>query len=215
MSIFLDWARFRIRAGFSPIILIVGKQRMGKTFAALTFASWLDKTFDPEKQMFFDILSFAKAVNKYNNKVLILDEVGVELDTYRYSDARQRAFSHIVQSQAYKQNTLFLVLPHSSDLARCHRKYVDALIVIPARRMAIMYMPSVFYHDMNEIDIRTRKATVMVGVPLPPQHLLELYKQRYEKQIKQGIMINEIEKLEIFMNKKNTILKTQTSSGQL
>lgn len=201
MTILLPWARNRVRRGFAPIILIVGKQRMGKTCLGLRLASELDSNFNVDKQMFFDVISFAKATSKYNKKVLIVDEAGIELDTYRYSDVRQRAFSHIVQSQAYKQNTLFMILPHSSDLARCHRKYVDALLVIPSRGRYIFYRPTVDYWDMNEIDIRTMKMEEISNVPLPPDHLFNAYKSKYEKQIKQGIMEGEIDKLEATLNK--------------
>lgn len=201
MTILVPWAKARVKRGFAPIILVVGKQRMGKTCLSLTLASDIDPKYDPDKQMFFDVISFAKATQKYNNKVLILDEAGIELDTYRYNDVRQRAFSHIVQSQAYKQNTLFMVLPHSSDLARCHRKYVDALLVVPARGRYIFYHPRVDYWDMNEIDIRTMKIEDIVDVPLPPSHLYDAYKKKYEKQIKKGIMEGEIDRLEKALDK--------------
>lgn len=199
--LFLWWAKNRIARGFAPVILIVGKQRMGKTFTALTIAHTIDPKFKPDNQMFFDIMSFANAVKKYNNKVLILDEAGIELDTYRYSDMRQRAFSHIVQSQAYKQNTLLIVLPHSADLARCHRKYVDALVVIPARKKAMVYRPNIQYWDMNNLDIRTKKMEVIYHVPLPPKWLIDEYKAKFEKQIKEGILDSEIERLNKFLNK--------------
>lgn len=208
MTILIPWAKARVRRGFAPIILIVGKQRMGKTCLGLRLAYEIDPFFDVDKQMFFDVISFAKATNKYNKKVLIVDEAGIELDTYRYSDVRQRAFSHIVQSQAYKQNTLFMILPHSSDLARCHRKYVDALLVVPRRGSYIMYRPTVDYWDMNEIDIRTMKMEIIDHVPLPPAPLFNSYKTKYEKQIKQGIMLGEIEKLEKALDK--AIGKTKT-----
>ncbi len=192
----LRWARNRVRRGFAPIILIVGKQRVGKTCLALRLAYELDKKFDVDNQMFFDILSFAKAVKKYKRHVLLLDEAGVELDTYRYSDIRQRCFSHIVQSQAYLQHTLIICLPHASDLARCHRKYVDVLVVVPARGMYIAYKPSVYYWDMNEIDIRTKKIEVVYQTSLPPDHLFNGYKSKYEGRIKEDILTDEIERLD-------------------
>jgi hypothetical protein len=197
----LQWATNRILKGFAPIILIVGKQRMGKTCTALRLAYEMDNKFDVDKQMFFEIIDFAKAVRKYNDKILILDEAGIELDTYRYSDARQRCFSHVVQSQAYKHNTLIVVLPHSSDLARCHRKYVDALVVIPSRGKAIIYKPTIQYWDMNDIDIRTKKIEIIHDIPLPPAELFNQYKAKYEKQIKEGILEDEIVKLDKVLNR--------------
>ncbi len=174
---------------------------MGKTCNALELAYCLDPHYDPDKQMFFEVVTFARAVNKYRRKVLILDEAGIELDTYRYSDVRQRCFSHIVQSQAYRQNTLFMVLPHSSDLARCHRKYVDALLVVSSRGSYIMYRPSIQYYNMNDIDIFTKKIEWVIDIPLPPHHIFNKYKSKYETQIKQGILDMELEKLDTMLNK--------------
>ncbi len=198
-ALILHFIEGRRKRGFAPIVLIVGKQRMGKTCLALLLAYLLDRNFDVNKQMFFDVLTFAKAVDKYDNKILILDEAGVELDSYRYSDVRQRCFSHIVQTQAYKRNTLFIVLPHASDLAKCHRKYVDALLVVTRRGGYVLYKPNIQYWDMNTIDIRTMKMEYGVGLPLPPKHLYEEYKKSFEKQIKEDILVKEIDKLDKFM----------------
>ena len=197
----LEWAINRIEKGFSPIILIVGKQRMGKTFCGMRLAYELDNNFDPDKQMFFEIIDFARAVKQYDHKVLCLDEAGVELDTYRFSDARQRAFSHICQSQAYKQNTLIVILPHSSDLARCHRKYVDVLLVITGRGRGIVYKPTIEYWNMNDLDIKTKKMEMIYDIPKPPQNLIDSYKTKYEKQIKEGILDAEIGRLENHLGK--------------
>ncbi len=197
----LRWARNRVRRGYAPIILIVGKQRVGKTCLALRLAYELDKRFDADKQMFFDILSFAKAVKKYKRKVLLLDEAGIELDVYRYSDMRQRCFSHLIQSQAYLQHTLIICLPHASDLARCHRKYVDLLVVVPARGMYIAYKPSVYYWEMNEIDIHVKKIEIVYNTDLPPEHLFNVYKTKYESRIKEDILAGEIEKLDLHLDK--------------
>jgi hypothetical protein len=202
MTIFLEWVRSRIRMGFSPIVLIVGKQRQGKTCMALRMAYEIDPNFDVKKQMFFDVITYAKAVDKYKRKILILDEAGIELDTYRFSDVRQRCFSHLIQSQAYKQNTLFIVLPHASDLAKCHRKHVDSLMVIPFRGSYIFYSPRVAYYDMNEINFMVKKIEHILQVPLPPSHLFNEYKTQYEKQIKQDILEKEIDKLDAYLKKK-------------
>lgn len=194
--LFLSWAKHRIRTGYCPIILIVGKQRAGKTCMALKLAYELDHNFNVEEQLFFDVMSFAKAVKKYNRKVLVLDEAGVELDTYRYSDVRQRCFSHIIQSQAYKQNTLFIVLPHGTDLAKCHRKNIDVLMVIPTRGAYFCYKPNIRYWDLNDLDIRTKKMEMCYNVPLPPNHIFMAYKSKFEKQVKIDILDSEINKLE-------------------
>lgn len=215
MSIFLDWAKNRVRRGFAPIILVVGKQRMGKTCMALKLAYELNPNFNPDKHMFFEVYNFALATKKYNNEILILDEAGIELDTYRYSDIRQRCFSHIIQSQAYKRNTLFICLPHSSDLAKCHRKNVDALLVIPFRGSYIMYSPFIAYWDMNDIDFRTTKIEHILDVPLPPEFLYNDYKSKYEKQIKEGIMDLELDKIKKRMDKENPISKPAVNFGSL
>ena len=197
----ITWIKNRIKRGFAPIVLVTGKQRIGKTCIALLFASLIEPTFNIKEQLFFDIRSFAQAYNKFNNKVFCLDEAGIELDTYRYSDIRQRVFSHIVQSQAYKQNTLFIVLPHNTDIAKTHRKYIDALICVMSRGFAVVYKPRIKYWDMNDLDITTKKMEVITQIPLPPKELYDDYKMLFEKQIKENIMGLELTRLEKELNK--------------
>lgn len=199
--LFLEWVKMKQRTGFSPIALIVGEQRVGKTCTALYFAEELDKDFDIDKQMFFDVYSYAKATQKYNKKVLVLDEAGIELDTYRYSDFRQRAFSHIIQSQAYKNNTLLIVLPHAVDIAKCHRRHVKALMVVTSRRVVKWYMPFVYYNNMNDDDIKEKYLSITPNLPLPSKGVFEHYKSKFEKQIKGKILENEIAMMESKFNR--------------
>jgi len=201
--LFLTWARNRINRGYCPIVLITGKQRSGKTCLALELAYELDKNFNPDAQLFFKVIAYARAVMQNNNKILLLDEAGIELDRFRYADARARCFSHVVQTQAYKQNTLFIILPHNSDIAKCHKPYIDMLIVVRGHGHYIAYIPRTKYWDMNDMMITTKKIEEVYNVPLPPEHIYQNYKQRYEKQIKVDILEGEIKKLEGILNPKS------------
>ena len=198
--IVLEWARARIRKGYCPIILITGEQRSGKTCLALWFAQQLQRNFNPDEQLFFQVSKYAKAVHKFNNKVLVLDEAGIELDTYKYSDARQRCFSHVIQSQAYKQNTLILCLPHNTDIAKCHRKYIKMLICVTGHGRYKAYKPVVQYWDMNDLDITTSMVEEVHEIPLPTNDIYNAYKGNFEKQIKKDILESEIDKLDKKLN---------------
>lgn len=193
---FVTWARNRIRRGYCPIVLVTGEQRSGKTCLALRFAYDLDPDFNPDEQLFFKVIDFAKAVMTKTRKVLVLDEAGIELDRFRYADARARCFSHVVQTQAYKQNTLFIVLPHNSDIAKCHKPYIKMLLVVRGHGHYKAYIPTTRYWDMNDMIITTKMIEEVYDVPLPPEYIYTAYKERYEKQIKEDILKGEISKLE-------------------
>ena len=199
---FVTWARNRIKRGYCPIVLVTGEQRSGKTCMALKFAYDLDPNFNPDEQLFFKVIDFAKAVMTKTRKVLVLDEAGIELDRFRYADARARCFSHVVQTQAYKQNTLFVVLPHNSDIAKCHKPYIKMLLVVLGHGHYKAYIPRTRYWDMNDMIITTKMIEDVYDVPLPPEHIYNAYKERYEKQIKYDILQGEINKLEDVLNPK-------------
>jgi len=110
MPLLLDYIKYQRKNGFSPILLFTGKQRMGKTSLAMATAEAIDPGWDPATNMMFKIEDFADAYDKLNNQILILDEAGISLDPYEHASITQRVYSHIVQTQAYKQNIVFLVL---------------------------------------------------------------------------------------------------------
>src|SRR4030066_134127 len=88
----ITYINIQRKMGFSPIILFVGRQRVGKTALALKIAYEVNHKFDIKKHMTYKIEDFAEAYDKYNNEVLILDEAGGPLDPYEHASITQRGY---------------------------------------------------------------------------------------------------------------------------
>lgn len=197
MTILMQRIRNQTAAGYSPIILIVGKQRRGKTMFALTIAHTLEgNNFNMEEQLKVNALDICKAYDKYSGKVLIFDEGGKELDLYRAMDEVNRAISHVIQSQAYKRNVLIIISPFANEIGKGHRKHVDAVVEIYKRGAYRLYALYSWYADINDTPVRMIGMEDIERIPLPPPEVVAYYKQYKEKQTKQEILTDEIGKLE-------------------
>lgn len=195
MAILLQWIRNRIRKNKAPVILVVGPPRVGKTFFTMSLCYMLDRNFSVSKNISFEIIDYAQAVSKNKFAFLCVDEAGIELDTYKYSDMRQRVFSHLLQTQQYLQNTLFIILPHGSDLAKCHKKYINAFLQIKGYGHYVMRYPIIPYWDLNNIEFFSKKIEEVWDFPPPPKHLQDEYRTYFESQMKEKILELEIDKL--------------------
>lgn len=197
MPLLIPYIRGQMKKGYSPIILIVGRQRTGKTTLALRIAYELEgERLDVENQIFFDVEHFIKAIDKYTQKVLILDEAGVELDPFLAMNKKNRAYSHIIQSQAYKSNCILVCLPYASEWAKTHRKHISAVIHVKSRGYYSLYSAWSWHPDLNFTKIRMQHIESVRGVPLPPASIYNVYKTKYEKVIKQEIIQQELKKFE-------------------
>jgi len=187
MVAIIKYIKHQRKKGYAPIILFVGKQRSGKTALALRIAYEVEKKFDIDKQMFFRIEDFANAYDKFHDKILILDEAGISLDPYEHMSITQRVYSHIVQSQAYKRNIVFLVLPFASEIGKNHRKHVSAIVHVLGRGLYSLYATTSWHPDLSFKPPRLIHVETVGLVPLPPPHIWDTYittgQESYKKEI--------------------------------
>jgi hypothetical protein len=195
---FVNWLRREIRNGNTPIVVFCGRQRSGKTATAMRFAHEIypDKfTFD---NVTSDVERFAEMYEKFDHNIIILDEASDSLYVYDWNSLFQKVFSTINDTQAYKQNIVFLILPMVHKLGKIHRYDVDAIIMTRKMRNYTTKQPEIFYkyqiHMKNYNDLTMRPPRVMTildwcgPVPLPPEHLWKTYLTEGQKQFKDKIM---------------------------
>lgn len=194
-TILFSYLKNQLKRGYSPIVLFVGKQRVGKTAMALKFAYDLNPDFDLDKDLFFEVEKFAHAVYESNQRVLVLDEAGIELDPELHQSVAQRVYSHIVQSQAYKQNIVFICLPFASEIGKAHRKHVHAVAWVVAHGVYKLYSSSSWAASMSNVPPRLMHLETISDVPLPPAHIWEKYKTSHQHAFKQKILETEIAKI--------------------
>jgi len=128
----------KMKRGYSPMFLICGKQRAGKSFIALWLAHTImkllhKKKFDVKTNVFFDPFETIKALEKIEKEPVIIDEAGVLLGNREWWDKFHIAFDKIIQTQGYKCNCYIFVLPFAIDLDKKFRKHIDYQIIMRRR----------------------------------------------------------------------------------
>lgn len=122
-----------IQEGYSPIIIITGRQRLGKTRFGATLANFFSiflyyKWLNPGNSYHLYPLDLMIKLKSYG--IYILDEAGSSGSGINkrqwYSDLTE-LFDYILQTQGNLRNIYIFILPFASDLALDVRKYVDYL----------------------------------------------------------------------------------------
>ena len=183
----IRYIRHQIKQGYSPLILFVGRQRVGKTAMAMRMAYDLDNTWTNDL-MTFKIEDFLQLYNKHSKKILILDEASIGLDPYEHMMITQRIYRHIIDTQAYKQNIVFIVLPFAKGIGRTHRDYVNIIINVRARGFYVAKAVVAWHDDLSYKPPFTWILEEIYDVPLPPTHIWEPYIKSGQKIYKENIM---------------------------
>lgn len=145
----------QVKKDYSPIILIVGKQRRGKSNMGLAIADKLmhhfhNRSFEPKKNLFFDPLELIIRMEEATQEPLIIDEAGVGLNAQEFYSHLNIAMNKIIQTQAYRNNVYILILPMAVNLAKIHRRFINFRLNMVARGVARVHKYIVRYEDFGE-----------------------------------------------------------------
>lgn len=149
----------RMRAGYSPIILICGGQRIGKSFVAVWLANIIanffhNKNFEPKKNTFYDPLESIKRIGEVQRNVILIDEAGSVLNKQEWYDRVVKALDRIIQTQGYLCNCYILVSPFGSDIAKTFRKHFDFQIFVRRKGIFVFRKLPKKYADMTDAPIK-------------------------------------------------------------
>lgn len=121
-----------VQEGYSPIILVCGRQRLGKTRFAATLANifqvflyyeWFDTT-----NFYLRPRNLLQGIRDEGLQIMILDEAGSSgggLNKSEWFGELNGLFDYILQTQGNLRNIYIMVLPFASDLTTDIRKYID------------------------------------------------------------------------------------------
>lgn len=145
----------QVENGYSPIILIVGKQRRGKSNMGVAIGNLLmqhfhNKSFSPQKNLFFDPIDLLMHMEDARKEPLIIDEAGVMFNAQEFYSHLNIAMNKIIQSQAVLNNVYILILPMAKNLAKSHRNFINFRLNMVARGMAIVHKYNIKYEDFDE-----------------------------------------------------------------
>lgn len=127
-----------IKNGYSPIIVVCGRPRTGKSKFALFLATVCSvflylKWFEYKDNVFFLPRLLLKSISDEGYEIKIQDESGKDLNKRNYISDLTVAFDQIVQTQGVLVNVYIFVLPFASDLVKDLRKYVDFICYVHKR----------------------------------------------------------------------------------
>jgi hypothetical protein len=93
------------------LVIIVGQQRSGKSYAGLQLCETYDSKFD-KNAICFSMKDFMQFVRTQRNKWVLFDEVGVEFDNVLWWSTPIRIMKYIVETYASRQINLVMTLPN-------------------------------------------------------------------------------------------------------
>lgn len=130
---FYDVLKWRIERNRSNIIIVVGEQGAGKSNTSLWLAHYLNKKFykrefDINSMLFHSIIEFTKSLKTLRNCFVMLEEVGVELNSKDWRDAQNRVFRDIIETFRIYGVSLIMTLPNLNDLDKSSR-YLSHFII--------------------------------------------------------------------------------------
>lgn len=127
-----------IMNGYSPIIIVCGRPRTGKSKFGLFLATLCSvflylKWFEYKGNVFFSPRNLLKSITDEGYEIKLMDESGKDLNKRKVVSDLTYAFDQIVQTQGVLVNIYIFILPFASDLVKDLRKYVDYICYVHKR----------------------------------------------------------------------------------
>lgn len=205
----VNWLRKEIRRKNSPIVVFCGRPRSGKTAYAMRIGWELHPDKFDYAHVVRTIEEFAEAYKRYNNDVIILDEASQSLYLYDWNSMFQKVFSIINDTQAFRYNLVFIVLPMVHKLGKVHRFDVDAIVTVSRKRVydeytqkwsdAVFYKYQIHMKRYNDLTMRPPRVMTIVEscgpVPMPPPHIWDPYINVGQKEFKDKILDEQLAKI--------------------
>lgn len=103
--------RYNLDHRQNVIVIIVGRQRSGKSYAGLKMCETYDPKFD-KNAMCFSMKDFMEFVRTQRRRWILFDEVGVEFDNILWWSTPVRIMKYLVETYASRQLNLVMTLPN-------------------------------------------------------------------------------------------------------
>lgn len=125
-----------VQDGYSPILLVCGRQRRGKTRFGSTLANMFSiflyyRYFNPNESFFLYPRKLLQAITDNGYQIFVLDEAGSSgsgINKREWYSELAELFDYVLQTQGNLNNIYIFILPFASDLTTDIRKYVDYLL---------------------------------------------------------------------------------------
>lgn len=201
----------RMKAGMSPIILIVGNQRYGKSFLACWLGyilmKSLGKEFSVKRNCIYTLEQAVELIDNTTKEVLIFDEmIGMG---YKREFWKKEHFhlTKILNVLAYKQMIYIMILPMAKDLDSSFASQVELVLWTKKRGIVIVQKPRKNYTRFYaKDDYRVPYDKFSISMKAVPKEIWKDYK-KYSFEMKQKI--NDVINDEILNSSRTMVKKTK------
>lgn len=179
------YLQHKLKQGFSPIIVICGHTRAGKTCTGLRLAEDIDEDFNFNKQYFYKIKDFVNNLDTLQGKVCIIDEAGYQLSSLNYWSYINKTMNYLLQTQGLRRVCYIFILPHLEYLAKHIRRMIDVIMENVDKGISKVYFVQTFYSKIDGKKTFLYNIETLVNIPLPK--CFDAFKE-YEKTFKMDIL---------------------------
>ena len=198
----------KMRKGFSPIIVICGSQRIGKSFVGIWLCYLLSlmtgKKFDPTKTTFYEPLKAIQELEYRSREALLIDEAGDVLDVREWYKQTHQALKSIINTQAYKTMLYIFISPFTVDIDKAFRKHFDFQLRVDDRGRAKAFRFIKKYDELNENRAVRRRFLddIDIRMSMVPE---EIWSKYLEFSISEKEKIRKIRSIPINRDETNTL----------
>jgi hypothetical protein len=203
-----------VQDGYSPIVLVCGRQRIGKTRFGCTLANIFSvflyfKWWDHENSFFIDPKSMLRGISDAGYQILILDECGFKesgLNKHEWWSNMSSLFDYCLQTQGFLRNIYIFVLPQAPDVVLDVRKYID--YVFGGRKKG-EFKASKIYKKEDQLvrDLKKYKQVWIENLTFRKSDLPDFIWEPIEKKVNQIKMQTRIDKIEAMEKKDDWLSK--------
>lgn len=181
-SVTLTYIRNQLKRGYSPSILVVGRPRGGKSLTAIELAFKIAKSmrwkFNIDNSYYFGILKFLEEFKTLRSRIIVIDEIGVDLDAHEWFSCFNLAYNHLIQTQAIKNICYILVVPYASYVAKVHVPLIDIVGEKISRNRISFYKLTPNWAEFRPSKFIWRfYVETIKDIPLPPDKILKNWKR--------------------------------------
>ncbi|KYK22351.1 hypothetical protein AYK24_08385 [Thermoplasmatales archaeon SG8-52-4] len=149
----------RMHQGFSPIIMVCGGQRMGKSFVTIWLSNLImhffhSRDYPVKTNTFYDPIESIKIITTSDQQPIVIDEAGAFLNKTEWYDRVVKAMDKIIQTQGYKSNCYIFISPFGSDIAKTFRKHFDFQIYVRKKGIVVVRQIPKKYDSFKDIPVK-------------------------------------------------------------
>ena len=128
----------KIKNGFSPIVMICGEQRIGKSAYALHICNdysqfMYEEDFDYKKYSFYDTEKVIEEMPNMRKRVILIDEGGESLDYLDWYEKIAKAMRSMINTQGFRGNLYIIINPFVVEILKNIRKHFNFKILVVDR----------------------------------------------------------------------------------